>query len=201
VDPLTMFVAIGVLAGLVIKKRKDIGRSWKSGIPKSIDKLPAYLRSQLIGLGNSLLFYGVVYLILYFGYQLVSQFLRPTIPSDVAIEMLKAIIGLDGVLIGFVGVTGIFVLSEISRTIEKAGIAYYQCEETLEGWRTSTMWLLWWAVVGFAASVLFSLQSMSYMDKCKEVSMTSFLLPMDAMLLGIAGIAWIIHSSKIPSKS
>jgi hypothetical protein len=72
--------------------------------------------------------------------------------------------------------------------------------EMYESWRTNNMYLLALAVLAFAASVLFSLQSMSYIVPTKTVPNLSLLLVIDPMLLGIVGILWIIRSSKPPSR-
>jgi hypothetical protein len=195
VDYFTLLVIVGVLAGFIVKKRKSIWQPWKSEFPRT-DRLTAFFKEQLVGLGNALLLYGVVYIVLYFGYQLVSQVMNPKIASPVAVDMLKSLIDLDGVLIGFVGVIGVYVFSETNRAIEKASVG----DKILDEWRTNILWLFWLAVLSFAASVMFSLQSMSYIESNADILAASFLLPIDAMLLGMAGIGLIIYWFKAPSK-
>jgi hypothetical protein len=199
-DNFALLVLVGVVVGFVVKKWNSITLSLKSGFPRDKRRAWSYLRDQLVALGNALWFYGVLYLIFYFGYLLLSTLINSEIEPKLAVQMLTAVIGLDGVLIGFVGVIGVYVLSEVSRTVEKSGVGYYYNMEMYESWRTNNMYLLALAVLAFAASVLFSLQSMSYIVPTKTVPNLSLLLVIDPMLLGIVGILWIIRSSKPPSR-
>ena len=197
-------------------------KQWlRERLPKSKKELRKLLIEQLKGLGKALMFYGVVFAVFYLSLFLLSSvsvwgyyLLNPWIKGEVAIEMLKVVVNVDTALIGFTGIIAVYGLREISRTVEKAGGSPYTMIhlEKLESWRTNFVWLLLATVIIFAASILFSLQSMSYATSCgladnvikcsivDPQSSSRFLWPLYAMFLGMAGILWIARSLRTPLK-
>ena len=187
----------------------------KARLPKSKKELWKLLKEQLVGLGKALLFYGVIFGILYSCQALLQQmyFLNPWMKGEIAIDMLKAIINVDGALIGFIGIIAVYGLREVSRTIERAQQvlqAWQKHKDRLESWQTNFLYLLSMTVLALAASILYSLQSISYATLCgavdnqlkclvlDAVSSSYFVLPLDGMFLGMAGIVWIIRSLRTP---
>ena len=201
---------------------KKVKQWLKDRLPKSKEGLRKLLIEQLKGLGKALVFYGVVFAVFYLCLFLLSlisvggyYLLNPWIKGEVAIDMLKAVINVDTALIGFTGIIAVYGLREISRTIDKARgtlFASPEHKEELESWQTNFVWLLLATVLMFAASILFSLQSMSYATTCVRVDnvvkcsivdpqlSSRFLWPLYTMFLGMAGILWIARSLRSPLK-
>jgi len=186
--------------------------------PKNKEELRNVVIEQLTGLLKALLFYAVVLAILYFCSWLLGEWklLNPLMKGEVAIDMLKAVINVDSALIGFTGVISVFGLREISRTIERARgrpRLSKKDEGKLEAWQTNFQWTLLLTVLMFAASILASLGSISYTTSCTVLdnvvkcivfdpqSSSSFLLPLYAMFLGIAGTVWVVWSLRNPFKN
>lgn len=194
-----------------------IDKWFRKRVPRNKEDLRKFLIEQLEGLFRVLLFYVIVFAILLLCSELLGAwyFLNPSMKGEVAIGMLQAIISVDSALIGFAGVIAVFGLREISRTMERAherSQLSHEDEDRLNSWQTNFLWSLLLTVIMFAASILTSLQSVSYATVCTKVddivtciisdpqSSARFLLPLYAMFLGMAGIVWIVWSVRNPLK-
>lgn len=143
----------------------------KERLPKNREELLDFLRTQLQGLFWALVFNAAVLAILYLCGTLLGdwKFLNEWMKGEVAIDMLMTTINVDAALIGFTGVIAVYGLREISRTIERAQRRprlTSKDKDKLEAWQTNFLWSLLLTVIVFAASILFSLQSMSYATVC-----------------------------------
>ncbi|MCJ7507051.1 hypothetical protein MUP05_11410 [Candidatus Bathyarchaeota archaeon] len=176
----------------------------RSKLPKDREELKDWLKGELTGIVYTVGFYFAVALILYFGGQLfLSPFLAEVIQWQAAIEMLKTIAEVNGVLIGFAGLLAVYAFSEVSRVVEKAQqnpYAWQKHKETIEIWSSNLLWLLAGIFISLVSSILFSLGVMSFSSSDVGILRQSFVLPFNCMLLGIAGILWMIRSARNPLK-
>jgi len=141
------------------------------------------------------------------GYGLSAGWLFPSAIEDkVAIEMLRDIIQVDGVLIGFVGLIVIFAMGELTKAFELMDQSMERLQSFGENKRREALGAVFrglnrlldrrWIVgltVGltialFAASILSSLVSMSKIGGDTYATPQGFIVPLCAMISGVVGI-------------
>ncbi len=141
------------------------------------------------------------------GYGLAVGWLFPaSVERKVAIEMLRDVIQVDGVLIGFVGLVMIFAMAELTRAFEGIsrsmdGLKAFPDDKRKEAFGAilrgltrllDRRWIIALTVgiiiTLLVASILSSLVSMSRIGIFDSVGPQTFILPVCTMISGIVGI-------------
>jgi ABC-type maltose transport system permease subunit len=138
------------------------------------------------------------------GYLIVAGLMFPSsIEHDVAIEMLRDIIQVDGVLIAFVGLTATLTMTELSKVLDSLSrIQHVELfteqkrivRSILDG--TTRLLTRRWVtafgagvtVASFVISILFCLIAMSRLRIFDNAESGIFVIPICTMVAGIAGI-------------
>ena len=111
-------------------------------------------------------------------YALVTGvFLSKLVYRDVAVEMFKAIIQVDGLLIGFAGVLATFVLAEVGRRSFAFSVSQPQ--------RIFVLGSLFLSAGFLVLSVMFSLSGMSGLHENLLVDLREFFLPLGFLIYGV----------------
>ena len=143
------------------------------------------------------------------GYGIVAGWVFPsTIEYRVAIEILRDIIQVDGVLIGFVGLVTTLAVTELSKVSadlakpevilpkEKGGMeqigAILIGIDTVMKREWSTVMAAGVAVILFVSSILSSLIAMSNLRIFDYAEPRTFLLPICSLIMGIVGTFLIL---------
>ncbi len=151
------------------------------------------------------------------GYGLSVGWLFPSsVDREIAIEILRDIIQVDGVLIGFVGLVTIFAMAELTKAFEGVSMTIDGLKAFPEDKRNEVFGAILrglsrlldrrWVIaltVGIiiallVASILSSLVSMSRLGIC--VGPQTFILPVCTMISGIVGIFLIFVYAVMQAK-
>lgn len=155
-----------------------------------------------MGLLQALVFYAAVGLIFYFAYELllVRHFFSPSIPHDVALEMFRGLMEVEGVLIGFVGLIAIFALTDVRSMLDRLPREVPPSREEFQARveivkkvtdrRSAIVRTTGITIIVLIGSIIFALGWMSYLSG--NANADYFFLPILMMLWGIAGMLWLL---------
>jgi hypothetical protein len=143
----------------------------------------------------------VVGLIYYLAYELlmVWHVFSASIAHDVALEMFRGIMEVEGVLIGFVGLIATYALSDVRAMIdrqpkESGSVETFRARmiinEKLMDRRSAIVRTTGITVLVLVGSIIFALGWMSYVSG--NASADYFFLPILIMLWGIGGMVWLL---------
>ena len=116
---------------------------------------------------------------------------NPNMSPQTALEILRGIVQVDGVLIGFVGLIATYLLTDIRRmyhglpgipSTEEREKKREQAVEKLESHRSNTLFLTAVTIGSMVLSILSALQSMSYLES--YVVIERFSWPLLFMIYG-----------------
>jgi hypothetical protein len=171
-------------------------------IPRTRKQLVDSAKGWLVAFLKALVFYAVVGLIFYLVYELllVWHFFSASIPHDVALEMFRGLMEVEGVLIGFVGLIATFALTDVRSMLDRLPKEESVTREALEARlqivkkfmdrRSAIVRTTGITIIVLIGSIIFALGWMSYLSG--NAGAHYFFIPILFLLWGIAGMLWLL---------
>lgn len=156
----------------------------------AIRQIKAVVQASLILLAVGWIFYVVSLLVE------TRQVFQATMEREVGLEILRALIEVDGVLLGFAGLIAVYSLSEMhSRIRDFSWPQYLSARDKFVGRKSSIAWLTALTVLAFALSILSALGAMSRLQNSAQSG--EFYWTLSFMFQGMAAILAIVYVTNL----